>query len=115
MQLYEWNSVEKEKLNPTFARQVINGQTMTVARIFMYKGCLVPLHSHENEQITVVEQGELKFVVNGKEQMVKANEVLVIPPHAPHSAEAVVDSVTYDIFCPVREDWRNGTDAYLRR
>ena len=115
MQLYQWDKVQKEQLSPTFARQVINGETITVARVFLRKGCSVPEHSHHNEQISIMEQGALKFIIEGQEKMVRAGEVLRIPPHVPHSAEAVEDSVGIDIFSPVREDWLRGDDAYLRK
>jgi quercetin dioxygenase-like cupin family protein len=115
MQLYEWNRIEKEQLSPKFARQVIHGETMTVARMYLSKGCAVPEHSHHNEQISMVEQGVLRFVVGGVEKMIKAGEVLRIPPHVPHSAEALEDSIAVDLFSPVREDWIRGDDAYLRK
>lgn len=115
MQLYEWDQIQKEQLNPTFARQVIHGDTVTVARVYLYKGCFVPEHSHHNEQISIIEQGSLRFVVAGKEQVVRAGEVLRIPAHVPHSAQADEDCVGIDIFVPVREDWRRGDDAYLRK
>lgn len=115
MQLYDWNTLEKEELSGTFARQVIHGDTVTVARVFLKKGCKVPEHSHHNEQISMIEQGALRFVVGGQEQLVKAGEILRIPPHVPHSAEAPEDCVGIDIFTPVREDWRRGDDAYLRK
>lgn len=115
MQLYEWNRVQKEQLNPLFTRQVIHGDTMTVARIQLRKGCSVPEHSHHNEQISMVEQGSLRFVLGGVEKIVKAGEVLRIPPHLPHSAEALEDCTAVDLFSPPREDWIRGDDAYLRK
>ena len=115
MHLYQWNQVKKEQLSPTFARQVINGDTITVARVYLAKGCKVPEHSHHNEQISIIEQGSLKFVVAGQEKVVRAGEVLRIPPHVPHSAEAEEDCVGVDVFSPVREDWIRGDDAYLRK
>jgi len=115
MQRYEWNQVEKEQLNPAFARQVIHGESMTVARVYLKKGCLVPEHSHPNEQISMLEQGALRFVLAGEELILKAGQVLRIPPHVPHSAEALEDSIAMDLFSPVREDWIRGDDAYLRK
>ena len=115
MQRYEWNQIEKEQLNPAFARQVIHGETMTVARVYLKKGCLVPEHSHHNEQISMLEQGALRFVLAGEELILKAGQVLRIPPHVPHSAEALEDSVAVDLFSPIREDWIRGDDAYLRK
>ena len=114
-QLLAWDRIEREQLSPTFARQVIHTDTMTVARVFLKQGCSVPLHSHDNEQISIIESGSLKFVVDGQETVVRAGEILRIPAHAPHSAEAQEDCVGMDIFHPVREDWRRGDDAYLRK
>src|ERR1700676_1313775 len=114
MQLYEWNQIEKEQLNPRVARQVIHGDTMTVARLYLTKGSFVPEHSHHNEQISMMEKGSLRFMIEGREQVVKAGEVLRIPAHVPHSAEALEDSIAVDLFSPPREDWIRGDDAYLR-
>jgi quercetin dioxygenase-like cupin family protein len=115
MTVYDWSTIQREELNPLFARQVIHGDLMTVARVFLKKGCLVPEHSHVNEQLSVLEQGQLDFVVGGQPVTVKAGEVLRIPSNVPHSAYAAEDAVSMDIFSGVREDWRDGTDAYLRR
>jgi quercetin dioxygenase-like cupin family protein len=115
MQLYEWDQVEKEQLSPTFARQVIHGDSITVARVYLRKGCFVPEHSHHNEQISMIEQGSMKFVLGGVEQVVRAGEVLQIPPHVPHSAEALEHCIVVDLFSPPREDWIRGDDAYLRK
>lgn len=114
MQLYDWNQVEKEQMSPVLVRQVIHGDNITVARLYLRKGCSVPEHSHHNEQISMIEQGALKFVIGGVEKVVKTGEVMRIPPHVPHSAEALEDSIAVDLFSPVREDWIRGDDAYLR-
>ena len=115
MPLYDWNQVEKEQINPTLVRQMIHGETMTVARLQLSKGCSVPEHSHANEQISMIEKGALRFVLAGREQIVRAGEVLHIPAHVPHSAEAIEDSLAVDLFSPPREDWIRGDDAYLRK
>ena len=86
-----------------------------LSRIILRKGSIVPQHSHDNEQITYVLEGALKFVIEGKELIVRSGEILVIPSNLPHSAEALEDTVDLDIFCPPREDWIRGTDAYLRK
>jgi quercetin dioxygenase-like cupin family protein len=115
MQLYEWNQVKKEQMNPLFVRQVIHGKTMTVARLDIRKGCSVPEHSHHNEQISMIERGSMRFVLAGVEKIVKAGEVLQIPANVPHSAEALEDCIAVDLFSPPREDWIHGDDAYLRK
>ncbi len=114
MQVYDWSSIPREELNPKFARQVIHADTMTVARIYMKKGCSVPEHKHHNEQISIMTEGSLKFVIDGQELVLKAGEALRIPPNVPHSAEALEDCTATDLFSPPREDWKTGDDAYLR-
>jgi quercetin dioxygenase-like cupin family protein len=109
-----WSSVELEDLNPLLQRQFVVGQEVMVARVLLKKGCIVPLHSHHNEQITYILEGALKFWIDGKEIVVNAGEVLTIPPHMPHQAQAVMDTVDLDIFNPPRADWINKTDQYLR-
>jgi quercetin dioxygenase-like cupin family protein len=112
---YQWDKVEKEKLNPLLERQVIHADHMTVARMYIKKGCLVPEHSHHNEQISMVEQGSAKFVLAGAERVLTAGDVVLIPPHVPHYVEAIEDCVALDLFSPRREDWIRGDDSYLRK
>jgi quercetin dioxygenase-like cupin family protein len=114
MQHYQWNGVPIENMSPLVSRQVIHGETITVARLVLKKGAFVPLHSHINEQISTIESGSLRFVVDGKEIIVRAGETLVIPPNVPHLAEAHEDCTAIDTFSPIREDWIRGDDAYLR-
>jgi len=104
-----------EHLNPLIDRQFVAGERSMLARIILRKGSIVPEHSHDNEQITYVLDGALKFVIEGKEVIVRSGEILVIPSNLPHSAEALENTVDLDIFCPPRADWINGTDAYLRK
>ena len=114
VKLYNWLQVPEEQLNPSVSRQMIHGETMTIARLRLRKGAIVPLHHHVNEQITMLEQGKLRFVIAGQEQIVIGGQALTIPPNAPHLVEALEDSLATDLFSPVREDWIRGDDAYLR-
>ena len=109
-----WNSVPVEELNPLLGRQLIVGQNIMLARVLLKKGCVVPEHSHHNEQVTHVLEGALKFWIDGRIVVVNAGEVLTIPPHMPHKAEALEDTVDMDVFSPPRADWINKTDRYLR-
>ena len=88
-----------------------------LARIVLRKGCIVPEHKHENEQITYVLEGALKFTLGGGEQelVVRAGETLVIPSNLLHQAEALEDTIDLDVFAPPRQDWIQKTDSYLRK
>jgi quercetin dioxygenase-like cupin family protein len=109
-----WSSIELEDLNPLLQRHFVVGQNVMLARVLLKKGCIVPEHCHHNEQITYVLEGALKFWIDGKEIVVNAGEVLTIPPHMPHKAEALAYTVDLDVFNPPRADWIGGTDKYLR-
>jgi len=114
LQHIPWSTVPIEDLNPLLQRHFIVGQNVMLARVLLKKGCIVPEHSHPNEQVTYVLEGALKFWIDGREIVVNAGEVLTIPPHMPHKAEALADTVDLDVFHPPREDWINKTDQYLR-
>jgi quercetin dioxygenase-like cupin family protein len=114
MQHYQWAGIPVESMSTLISRQVIHTETITIARLILRQGAIVPLHAHINEQISTIDSGSLHFVVDGREIVVKAGESLVIPPNVPHSAEAREDCTATDVFSPVREDWVRGDDAYLR-
>ena len=111
---FRWRDVEVEQLNPLFDRQLVVGDKMMLSRIVLRKGYVVPLHQHENEQISYILEGALKFFIEDREIVVRAGEVLCIPPHLPHKAEALEDTLDLDIFYPPRADWLAKTDDYLR-
>ena len=114
LQYIPWHTIPLEELNPLLQRQFVVGQEIMLARVLLKKGCIVPEHSHHNEQMTYILDGALKFWIDGKEIVVHAGEVLCIPAHMPHKAEAMEDTVDLDVFTPPRADWINRTDQYLR-
>lgn len=104
-----------EQLNPSFARQAVHTDRMTIAYLHLKRGGVVPEHHHENEQVSMVLDGKLKFLASGQEYIVEAGEALQIPGNLPHGVEVLEDSVVFDLFAPVRADWLSGDDAYLRQ
>ena len=115
MKLHRWSEIPVEQLNPLVTRQVVHSDQMTISRLNLKKGAIVPRHHHVNEQVSNVESGRLRFVFDDGETLVEAGDSLQIPSQAPHMVEALEDCVVVDIFSPVREDWLRGDDAYLRR
>jgi quercetin dioxygenase-like cupin family protein len=114
---YRWEDLPRETLRPDLARRLITGERIMLAHVYLDKGCVVPKHSHENEQLTYILEGALRFWLGDDESEVvdvAAGEVLHLPSHLPHKAEALEDTVDVDVFCPPRQDWLDGTDAYLR-
>ncbi len=112
-----WEDMEKERLNDRLTRRLITGERAMLTHVYLDKGAVVPMHSHENEQITYVLEGVLRFWIrdeNSEPIDVRAGEVLVLPSWVPHKALALEDTLDVDIFAPPRQDWLDGTDAYLR-
>lgn len=114
IKIHRWDEIEHENLSPTIARRVVHADRMTIARIYVKKGGVVPRHQHEHEQVSYVLEGRLRFDFGDREEIVSAGEMMQIPSQQPHRVEALEDSVALDIFQPVRDDWLRGDDAYLR-
>src|SRR5580692_6007612 len=115
MKHYTWDSVALEVMSEVISRKVISGEKAMVAQVFLKKDAVVPLHQHENEQITYILEGALKFELEGQEVVVHKGEVLHIPSNVPHRAVALEDTLDLDIFAPPRADWLKKDDSYLRR
>ena len=115
---HRWDDMPKERVSDLLERRLITGECMMLAHVYLDKGCIVPRHSHENEQITYILKGALRFWLGEDEQeeiVVRAGEVLLIPSNLPHKAEALEDTIDLDIFHPPRADWLAKTDSYLRK
>lgn len=114
---YRWEDMPREQVSETLDRRLITGDRLMLTHVYLKKGSVVPRHSHENEQITYILEGGLRFWIGEDEAQVidvMAGEVLHIPSMVQHKAEALEDTLDVDVFSPPREDWLNKTDAYLR-
>ena len=115
---YRWEDMPRERVSDLLERRLVTGERMMLAHVYLKKGCIVPKHSHENEQLTYILEGGLRFWIGEDQQQVievRAGEVLHLPSMVPHKAEALEDTLDVDVFSPPREDWLNKTDDYLRR
>jgi quercetin dioxygenase-like cupin family protein len=114
---HRWEDMPRERLTAFLDRRFLYGERVMLSHIYMKKGCLVPKHHHENEQLSYCLEGKILFKVGpneDKEHLLEAGDVIVLPSNLPHSAMALEDSLSLDVFSPPRRDWIDGTDAYLR-
>jgi quercetin dioxygenase-like cupin family protein len=114
--LYRWEDMPKEPVTDAISRRVLTGERMMLAQVYLERGAIVPTHSHENEQLTYILAGALRFWIgdeNAEPLDLRAGEVLHIPSNVPHKAEALVDTLDVDVFSPPRQDWLDGTDSYF--
>ena len=115
---YRWEDVPKEEVSQGIARRLVSGERLMLTHVYLDKGFVVLRHSHENEQLTWILEGVLRFWLGEEESEVvdvAAGEVLHLPSNLPHKAEALEDTLDVDIFAPPRQDWLDGSDAYLRQ
>jgi quercetin dioxygenase-like cupin family protein len=111
VRVHRWDEIALEKITEMISQKIVAGDREMLAQIYLKRGALVPMHSHESEQMTYILQGALKVMVGGEEVTVREGEVLHIPSGVRHQAEALEDTFELDVFSPVREDWLKGDDA----
>ena len=115
---HRWEEMPRERVNATLERRLITGDRIMLTHVYLEKGSVVPRHAHQNEQITYVLEGALRFWIGDEGADVygvRTGEVLCIPSGVPHQVEALEDTLDVDIFSPPRQDWLDKTDEYLRR
>jgi quercetin dioxygenase-like cupin family protein len=115
VRLHRWDEIALDKVTEMLSRKAVTGEREMLVQVYVKRGCLVPLHAHESEQMTYVLQGALKFHVGGEEITVREGEVLHIPSGIAHQAEALEDTFELDVFSPVRQERLAGPDEDLPR
>ncbi len=92
------------ELAPGVTAKVINSGTMTIMHAQLKAGASAPEHSHTQEQIVNVIEGEIELTVEGEPHHLKPGDTLILPPNVLHTARAITDCHVLDVFCPVRWD-----------
>ncbi len=111
--LFRWDEVPDEQVTEHLSRKIVTGDRVMVAHIRLKKGCVVPLHSHEAEQLSFTFSGRLKFIINGETIVAGPGQLLMIPSWVKHEAVALDDVYEMDVFSPIRYDWLERTDSYF--
>jgi quercetin dioxygenase-like cupin family protein len=110
VRLHRWDEIALEKVTEMLSRKIVSGDREMLVQSYVKRGCLVPMHAHESEQMTYVLHGALKFLVGGEEITVREGEVLHIPPGVAHQSEALEDTFELDVFSPLRTGWLASAD-----
>ena len=105
VRLHRWDEIALEKVTEMLSRKIVAGEREMLVQVYVKRGCLVPMHAHDSEQMTYVLQGSLRFLVAGEEITVREGEVLHIPSGVEHQSEALEDTFELDVFSPIRKGW----------
>lgn len=115
---YRWNDMAKEPVTDAISRRLVTGERIMLAHVYIDEGAVVPMHSHDNEQVTYILEGRLRFWIGSEDAEpidLGPGEVLHIPSNVPHKALALADTLDIDVFSPPRQDWLDGTDDYFNK
>ena len=113
--LYNWSTAPFDTPAALIERRRIIGQRAMVSHVTLFKDFQVATHSHENEQISCIISGCLRFGLGEKESAayrevdLRTGESVLLPSMFPHCATAIEDTVVLDIFSPPSE--KTGVDA----
>jgi len=100
------SEIPSKEIMPGYHGKLIHAENMSIAFWEVEKDAEVPEHSHKNEQIMQVLQGNFEFTVNGETQVYEPNDIVIIPPHATHSGKALTECKLMDVFSPVRSEYK---------
>jgi quercetin dioxygenase-like cupin family protein len=114
-QLYGLDAQPVEQVSELLQRQYLSGSNATFVKWTAKKGCFVPLHHHINEQITWITQGAAEVYSQGRKYIMKAGDIMIIPPNIPHEFTFLEDTINIDVFTPARQDWADGTATYYSK
>src|SRR5215470_15104923 len=104
VRLHRWDEIALEKVTEMLSRKIVAGEREMIVQVYVKRGCLMPMHAYESEQMVYVLQGALKYLVGGEEITVREGEVLHIPSGVAHQAEALDDTFELAIFSPPRRE-----------
>jgi quercetin dioxygenase-like cupin family protein len=113
--VHEWDKIATQEMASGITRQYVTTSRLTMAKFRLLRGAVVPPHKHEQEQVSYVVRGALRFTVGGQEMTVRSGSVLQIPSWVEHSVDVLEDTDVIDVFTPVRQDWLDGTDTYFKK
>jgi quercetin dioxygenase-like cupin family protein len=66
--------------------QPVLGEQVLVNFVSFEPHSEAPMHTHEEEQVVVVLEGEFDFTLDGHTRTMRAGDVAVVPPWVPHGA-----------------------------
>ncbi len=118
MEKVNWNNVAIEQVNSKMKRQFIHGEKIMIAKMEFEDGFTVPWHSHDNEQVSEVFEGVIRFWFDDDENNhvdLLPGDTIVIPGNRRHKALMIGKVIETDTFAPPRQDWIDGSDNYLRK
>lgn len=84
----------------------VHAGQMTVTFWDVEAGAVMPEHSHPQEQVSIMVEGEFELTLAGESRIVRPGDLVVIPTDAVHSGRALTCCRIHDVFHPRRDDFK---------
>jgi quercetin dioxygenase-like cupin family protein len=107
--MYYYNPDEREakELVPGINARTFWAEKMLAAVVDLDPNVHLPRHSHPHEQLGIVIEGQIEFIVEDQKQILGPGEVYVIPGGIEHEARTFDQPVkVMDVFSPVRKEYQ---------
>jgi quercetin dioxygenase-like cupin family protein len=105
MSLIDTSALKIVERRPGWRGRVFNSATMTFAHYEFDAGSSIHAHSHEQEEVWNVVEGELEVTVAGATHVAGPGMVAIVPPNTAHSARALSDGRAIVVDQPLRPDF----------
>ena len=106
VQQADWASIPAVRIAEGIERQLFWGDRVMVCRLRIAPHTVTAVHSHPHEQITMVERGRVRYIIEGQERVLEQGDMLHLPSGISHGATMLDEEVVLiDIFSPLREDF----------
>jgi quercetin dioxygenase-like cupin family protein len=90
---------------PGWRGRYFHSANMTFAHYEFLGGSSIHEHSHPQEEVWEVIEGELEVTVDGVAQIIKPGLVAIVPAGARHSVKALTDGKAIIVDYPLRYDF----------
>ncbi len=95
------------EVSPGVRFKPVFGRNLLLNYVYFEPHAVAPMHSHAEEQMGTMLEGEMEFELNGEKRIIRPGDVYVVPPHVPHGARTFEQGgVALDIFSPPRSGFR---------
>lgn len=102
---FDFNSIPAHQLTDKINMRFITSSQFTVIQWNLKKGAKLPVHSHLNEQVIRILEGDIEVHTEDQVYNLHSGDVMIFPPYVTHGFIATTDVVMYEQQTPIRQDF----------
>jgi quercetin dioxygenase-like cupin family protein len=105
MPFVDTNALKVIERLPGWKGRYFHSQSMTFAHYEFSAGSRIHEHSHPEEEVYEVMEGELELTIDGKSEIAKPGRVAIVPANSRHSVRALTDGRLIVVDHPARPEF----------